>query len=373
MSLLNLTGGSIKNIPVVDCKPLLSCQSLTDSMEFLRMKKLRAAPVWDQKKGEFLGSCDMRTLLGTLLFNKEDCKALLIAETPSLHGSNVFKELVASKEAGPAGDIALNNAFRIIKSDAKLSEPLAVFGRGSCMIVGVESPGEFKPGHHSSIRLITQGRFLQYLCNMPRFAEFLDGFTNHSLAVASTTVLCVPQSSSTRDAFKRLAKEYVSCLAVVDEKGKLIDNLSITDSYDLFNNREGRKQRAEGETDESVHVYLRRVRGTKFIEDLVFPNGTSIKLIVETMLKRRILHAWIVNKEHEPQQCISATDIFKLVYMEYRKTARTRQMGLEDEEDIIPSGVYNLMSSINFTMMLRVGFFLYVIFKIRTFLKKAFP
>jgi len=331
------------------------------------MKKLRSAPVWDIRQKDYIGACDMRTLLGTLVFDKADCKAMLIADKPSEHrGSTDFKELVASKEAGPAGDIALNNAFRIIKPDAKLSEPLAVFGRGSCMIVGVQSPNQ---KHDSSIQLITQGRFLQFLFKIPRFRKFLDGFTNHSLAVASTTVISTPRTTSIKDAMRTMAKMYVSCLAVVDEDGKLIDNLSITDSYDLFNNQ------PEIETmDESVEVYIGRVRGSKFIEDLVFQTGTSIQHIVDTMLKKRILHAWIVNSDRQPIQCISATDIFKHVYIEYRKMARTKQLGLEDEdEDMISTSILALFGKLNVTLILRFSFLFWCLWRIRKWLRSTFP
>jgi len=350
---------------MVECKPLLSSQSLRDSLEFLRMKRLRAAPVWDPKKNDFLGSCDMRTLLGTLLFRKEDYKASLVPEKPNTErGSSDFKELVASKVAGPAGDIALNNEFRIIGPDANLSEPLAVFGRGSCMIVGVRGAYEKDP---SAINLITQGRFLQYLFDIPRFRKFLDGFTNRSLAVAHTSVIRLCKTEPIRDGIRTLAKWYVSCVAIVDESGKLVDNLSITDSYNLFT---GTSTSAD---DETIEMYIRRVRGTKFIEDLVFPNGTSIRKIVEVMLKQKILHAWIVNNNHEPLQCISATDIFKLVYMEYRKMYRTQQMGIDDDDDLIPSSFFNLLAKLNFTSILRIGFVLYCFWKIRNFLRRAFP
>lgn len=177
--------------------------------EKLCKNKILSAPVKDTKHNAVTSLVDML-----------DLTTLLFSETESL--SNVDLGKVLQTPCGKISGSSGRNPYFSIQADTPLLEALRIVSSNKIhRLVVVDQEGDLKT-------IITQSHLVRFIArNAYKFGSLND--TKVEKIQKSSSVFSVKVSQPAREAFQILYKEKISGVAVVNENGALVGNISASD------------------------------------------------------------------------------------------------------------------------------------------------
>lgn len=192
--------------------------------------------------------------------------------------------------------------FHTIRPDAPLQDAINLLSAG----------GIYRLAVYSEIGLesvLSQSRLVRWLTNRPE--KELGSLTSQrvmSLPIGSENVIKVNQNSSLIDALMTIRNKNISGVAVVDEKDKLIGNVSMSDIKSIG---------SKGEFIKVLNIPCKEFIMSK-IEGHPVPRLVSLKDtatlydVLEMMKNTHVHRVYIVSNDNTIKRVITLTDILKL-------------------------------------------------------------
>jgi len=276
-----------KSTPIV----FHSEQSVNEVLEELSLNKITSAPVLDLKTNKALGFVDMLDLVHFALnLTVGTPKRGEVTNLTTKFGNEKIAKIFAS---------SYRNEFKPIPMNATLYDAANVFKQGLHRIPVMSDKNEV-------LCIISQSDVICFLFDNK---DTLGSIFNIKLKDLGEQVIhrvvTTSKDTPTIEAYSLLFSQGVNSLAVVDEQGALVGNLSPTDLKGLYG-------RAFENLFDPVEVFLRtsRIRQKQNSDFVAYVDANATLMDVLCIAVNQHVHrVWIVDDNMKPIGIVSLTDI----------------------------------------------------------------
>jgi len=193
--------------------------SISHAFKQMIDKKILSVPVYDPIKHHFESFIDMVDIV-SFCVERLPQEELTNGDLSSLmESAKEFKTV----NCGQIADISKRNQYCPVESTAPLRASIELMAKWSVHRVPVVDAGG------DLITILTQSRVIKYIHQHMNMFEDIAGRTLESLRMIHEGVISIPHRSLTIEAFKAIHDKKVSAVAVVDNDGKLVGNVSASD------------------------------------------------------------------------------------------------------------------------------------------------
>jgi len=279
--------------------------TVAEALRRMARFNISSVPVTKSRKDStVLGFVDMLDFLACLCkltgkeggkeFSEQDCEALK-SKTEAFKNTKI-RDLV---------DLSKKDPFYILNGDECLADAVEQYLKGVHRIAISDDNGDL-------IGVISQWTIANYLATVPTddkewiptLRESVEKFKCKTAEVES-----VNWKETTINCFLKMYNKNVSCLAVLDDQGKLWGNLSASDlkGFQLFLND-------FGDLLQPVNNFLsliRKKQGRPENFAIGVTKNTPVKEIVEKFNEEIIHRAFIVDNEFRPTKVFSLTNLME--------------------------------------------------------------
>lgn len=132
------------------------------------------------------------------------------------------------------------------------------------------------------------------------------------LQLGSNSVISVPSDTIALAAFKKMAEENISALAIVDkENGKLVGNLSASDLRSLNAQKLPSIVRYVGNFLVVQYGYVKK--------PLTVTTNSTLDDVIQIILDKKVHRVWIIDEDRKPTGVITLTDVLLFTYKKANK------------------------------------------------------
>jgi CBS-domain-containing membrane protein len=222
--------------------------------------------------------------------------------------------------AGKAASELLNispensNAWAF-SSDRPMRDVVEAFGKGVHRAL-VTVPA--RNGQPQRTEILTQTDVVRWIGGHAAFLKCLD-VTIAELNLTGQPIQHILDTDTPLEGFRKASQLELSCIAVVDDRGRLVGNLSASDlrGVDASDVRWLAKQ--------SVRAFLHEHSPGSLNPQTVSPS-TPLRHAIQRLLQKRLHRLWIVNSEGRPMGVCSMSDIcFRVAMAGAGQAAGSRQ------------------------------------------------
>jgi 5'-AMP-activated protein kinase, regulatory gamma subunit len=195
-------------------------QTLWNALQTLVENKILSAPVVDASNRKVVGSFSMKDFMNILVSRFDEKELQMVSEQE--FKSLLEKKGIANKRLTEFEEIGkLEPTFTVMANEPLLKAVEIMVNTRAQRVIVLNDSGQL-------VNVITQSRVVAILTTM------LDTIPDASktlqeLKLGFKPLITLPNTLSTFQAFKLLRDKNATALPVVDEKGKLIGNLSVND------------------------------------------------------------------------------------------------------------------------------------------------
>jgi len=214
------------------------------------------------------------------------------------------EEEIMKKPVGDILDISIepwNNhfvsKFFILESTETVDKALEPFSKGVRRIL---------VRHEGSFQLMSQTDIMKFA---QKYATDLGEIMTNSLeslrladSAGRPNLEFISGSESALEGFRKIALKKVNAIAVVDEQGKLVANLSAADLR-------GMKEESMKDILLPTVEFLGKVRGMKPLVPVTCCTTGSLKEVVDSAMTAKVHRVWVVDAAMKPLGVVSFSDI----------------------------------------------------------------
>jgi len=290
---------------------LESTYTVHRALQILSGKRILSAPVRDANSMKILGLVDMFDLIAFLLSVFQE--KVDVGGRNSGNWSRWWTEF-ENKTINEVIDLSKLNPFCTVNKDHTLSQLIFIFKEGLHRTVVVDESG-------SIVNIITQSDILNFLSRyINHYGRKLARTSIRDLSFGKDEVVSVHTSCTAFNAFYKMLKSAVSGVAIIDDEGLLVANISVSDlrgfsgaiSSDLF-------LPVLGYLKKNVPTFKTRFPpATVTLED-------TFETLVMKLAVMRLHRLWIEDQQGKPIGVISLTDVLKLLDLKVTATTSGSQ------------------------------------------------
>jgi len=269
-----------------------------DILKTLGTHRISAVPVVDEKNNTVIGCVDV---LDLLCFACEE-----LEEVNPIKVSSKIREF-ASRNAGDILNFSGRNPWNDLSYKAPFNEVLDLLSKTAHRVAITNEQIDI-------VGLITQSRVIRF------FKDHKDIFSERlsrkvgELWGDKRVVYSVGLNNFVIDALKKMREHKVSGLAIIDENGKLIGNISAGDLRNVdYSELQGLR--------EDLHAQLRSFKNlgpsASTLSGLAHFNPITVSLdntledVADLFLKNRIHRVFVIDSQGKPTHVISIDDLIK--------------------------------------------------------------
>ncbi|RIA95838.1 hypothetical protein C1645_688553 [Glomus cerebriforme] len=274
-----------------------------------------SAPVYDNKTKSYVGMfdwADVMTYLLIVLKKKDILEQQRKSDEELTSEFNDLLRLAIQCQPIPvrlASDLSNRNPFYSVLPETSLLQVVELFGSGTHRVAILDADGNMKG-------ILTQSKVVNYLYqNVTKFPQIEQLFPKllHDLDIGKSTVISAQADSFVLDALTMMNKNSLSSIAIVDNDGVLLGNISMTDvKYILRSYSHSLLWR-------TCQQFVSHVRSRQGLEDgqdkypvfdvrLTSTLGFTIAKLVATRAHR----IWVVDDRMRTIGLVSLTDVLGL-------------------------------------------------------------
>ncbi|KAF9418107.1 cell separation during budding [Podila epigama] len=287
-----------------------SRSSIEDACETLLQNNISAAPVYDKEKQTYVGMFDYADLMAFILI-------LLKKTTPPQDQHTLdMKELIQRANNAQTvsvrlvSDLSGKDPFYTILAETRLGAVVSDFGTGIHRVAVMDSANHL-------VGILTQSSTLDFI--MRHLGDFpkLQTVMQKSLrefGLDKSHVLSVNGNSTVLDALMTMSSNSVTSLAVLDDQGILLGNISMTDIQHVMKNLKSSWLWI------SCFQFVSKIRLTRGVEtgEDQYPvlDVNSHSTFGYTLLKlqaTKVHRLWVVNDLGAVVGVVSLTDAFRVL------------------------------------------------------------
>jgi len=307
---------ALKDLPAaalaVYTRPIIyieSGASVDQALHMMKQNNILSLPVFDPVGSQFIGILHMEDLLNYIaFFNFKDGK---LSDTFE-NGKKPVSDIIGLAPEG--------KKIWITDVTDSVNDVMEAMTKGvHRMLVRLplrEPPENIRPGFpetFSEIRLVAQKDVVRFL------AERLEGKSLHCLRLnvdrpinelnlTWSKVLTMRDNESAIEGFQKMAREHMSALGIVDEKGELVANLSASDLRGLTSNLIHRLMM-------NVLDFLKESHRGNVPPVISVTDRYTVREIMTKMLAFNVHRIWIIDGYNmKPIGVMTLTDIISLFY-----------------------------------------------------------
>ncbi|CAI2176459.1 4197_t:CDS:2 [Funneliformis geosporum] len=205
--------------------------TIEDACDILIKNNISSAPVYDNKSKTYVGMfdwADVMTYLLIVLKKKDILEQQQKSDEELTSEFNDLLKLAIQCQPVPvklASDLSNKNPFYSVFPETSLLQVVELFGSGTHRVVVVDADGNMKG-------ILSQSRVVNYLYqNVMKFPKIEQLFpkTIKDLDIGRSTVISAQADSFVLDALTMMNKNSLSSIAIVNDDGVLMGNISMTD------------------------------------------------------------------------------------------------------------------------------------------------
>jgi len=259
-------------------------------MQLLQSNRIIAVPVWDEQGKRWIGIIDMLDIVGA--------HGMLDWSSTTLDLRELFAKFRGSTmSAGEIIKLSPRNQHLIIVCPGEsLLNSMQYLTENHRILIGPRNSAEPK-----SFRLLSQMDIARELAKTDLGAN---GKRKIEELFPSKAVYSIKEDDIARDAFEQMYKRNLSALAVVDQNGILVTNLSSSDLKTLDADNIGNIML-------KVNQFLVAAHGVKPAVPIVCKPADHLEDILPKLLIAQVHRVWITNSVEHPVGVVSLTDITK--------------------------------------------------------------
>eukprot|EP00732_Lithocolla_globosa_P001854 Lithocolla_globosa_v1_NODE_1042_length_2921_cov_16.248081.p1 type:complete len:326 gc:universal NODE_1042_length_2921_cov_16.248081:1351-2328(+) len=205
-----------------------STSTVEQAINVLNTNNICSAPVWTLTGiNPFIGILDMFDFVQYVV-NLED-------KSPNFSNASFFSDSVF--DAVSEAHLLEHSKDRVLSTDDTLKRLLAVLRGGHRVLVRQKTSEEKEKSSSSDFTIISQSDFLRFLmseCVLDRVG--LSDVTLEELRLGTEAPMQISSTATALDAFRNLSQAKLSAAPVVDDGGKIVESISITDLRGLTTN-----------------------------------------------------------------------------------------------------------------------------------------
>jgi len=273
---------------------LLSTDSLETALGKLCVHDILSLPVLDPKTHQLLGVVSVIDLL------------IFIAWGPYFESGdfNTQKVTTLTELNRPVEQVlgltAESRSLFVVEAEMPLSTLLKPFSSGLHRVLVPQKDDEGRKAY----RLLSQSDVISHIYKHRNEVQAYFSKKLSELGITPKSVVAISSATSALDGFKNMTSEKVPAVAVVDEKGKLIGNLSASDLRGMNSKRLKLAVKPVLEFITSSYGFVRK------------PVTISLEDKLETAYHRVVnegLHRlWVVDDQGKPVGCVSLTNLISV-------------------------------------------------------------
>jgi len=277
--------------------------TIEECLNLLVSKNILAVPIYDQSKQQFIGIIDfyqIMTWMGFVAYTPDGEMSLEMLQQ-KVNLMQPAANLLGVTGKQESDDI---NSLWVLNANDSFKDPLEYLGKGIYRIL-VTSEDQTDIQH---IKMVTQTDLTRFILkNWEKFDNWKNCTLNDPKTVGIRFLKKVFTISSTEPAIKAFQKmrlKQVNALAVVNDKGVLIDTLSDADLRGFT-----------GSNLQNLFVpvkdWIGQVTGHGGVTRKVVTchSMDSLHSVIESIVNKKIHRVWIVDEEHKPIGVVSMTDV----------------------------------------------------------------
>ncbi|KAF9370642.1 cell separation during budding [Podila verticillata] len=282
--------------------------SIEDACEVLLAHGISAAPVFDQTKSSFIGMFDYGDLMAYILI-------LLKKMDPPQDQTLEMRDLIQkanNSQSVPvrlASDLSGKDPFCTVPSETRLGAVVNDFGTGIHRVAVME-------GYHLKgilTQSLTLDFIMRHLGEFPKLQAIMQT-SIHACGLDQSKVLSVNGNASVLDALVKMSSNSVSSLAVLDDQGILLGNISMTDIQHVMKNLKSSWLWI------SCFQFISKIRLSRGVETgedqypvLDVNAGSTFGYTLLKLQATKVHRLWVVQDNGSVVGVVSLTDVFRVL------------------------------------------------------------
>ncbi|KAI8601620.1 hypothetical protein EDD21DRAFT_429061 [Dissophora ornata] len=284
--------------------------SIEDACEVLLKHGISSAPVYNAESNTYVGMFDYSDLMTYILIVLKRMDVPLEDQTMEMRDLVQKTNSCQNVPVKLASDLSGKDPFCTVLTESRLGAVVNDFGTGIHRVAVIDSNG-------SVAGLLSQSSTLDYLLRhlseFPQLQPVMQQ-TLQQLGLASSKVLYVNGDAQVLEALIMMSKHSVSSLAILDDQGILLGNVSMTDIQHIM------KDLKTSWLWLSCFQFVARIRQLQGVErgedqyPVLDVSATStFGYALSKLQATRVHRLWVVNDMGLVVGVVSLTDVFKLL------------------------------------------------------------
>jgi len=275
----------------------------------MKQRNISSLPVRDKSSKKFVGIIDV---LDIVTFA---CTKYATVST-NAYESYQQMETFAKTKCSYLLNISGRNAWKVLSENRPLSDLLVVLSNPHIHRVGIINR------HHDIVGLVSEIKVIQFLWRHreelgPRAHSILSSKVELWTHVHSQELVTISENAQVYDAFQTIWEQEVTGLAVVNDDGKLVANISASDIkrcrfYPIIG-------QMVKDLYQPIKAFLKipapgeEIRKKHHVPFYVHQHDTMAH-VIETVIAQHIHRVFVVDAKHHPIAVISLVDIIKRLW-----------------------------------------------------------
>jgi len=276
--------------------------TVEECLNLLASKNILSVPVYDRSKKEWIGIIDVYQIMTHIAFaGCKDDTVTLESVLDKIRLSRPVSDLLGITGKKENDDI---KSLWVLPAHAPLLKTMEYLGKGIYRILITDS-------NVLQSRLITQTDMIRFIHK--HWDQFGD-FKNTSLKDSNTfrvsfikPVHTIHERKLAINGFQLMRIKEVNAVAVVNDSGHIVENLSDSDLRDFTHDK-------FDTLFVSTTEFLTRTHGGKIRQPVVCSDTDNLKRVVDSIVNEKVHRVWIVDGNMKPIGVVSMTDICLYFY-----------------------------------------------------------
>jgi len=291
---------------------------LLEGFQILLNERIQSAPVWDEKKNQWIGFLEMRDLISYCVA-EEAAHATAADSELSMHMymmqalrlSETKADIDQSEEKpmhSRVGYLAAMHPFKAIRPEDTLKDAVILLAARNTHRVAMVEP----ENPQVICNILSQSSVIAYISTHMSELEGLVTKTVLELGLGSRPCVAVKDTESALAALKMVDTHSFSAMAVVDsEDGKLMGNTSGSDLGYFLSSEVSLHTPVLDFLAQAKQAQPVRTKDTN--TTITCHNSDPLKKVVARLAKTEVHHVFIVDDNRVPLGVISVSDICRLL------------------------------------------------------------
>jgi CBS-domain-containing membrane protein len=209
-----------------------------------------------------------------------------------------------------ASDLSRSNPYYSVMPETSLLQVAEIFSKGIHRVAVTDGAGGLKG-------ILTQSNFIHYLAeHMFEFKTLMKTLekTLDELQAGKSPVFSVQMEAMVVDALEVICKNGVSSVAVVDQKGHLFGNISLSDIKHVLQHH---KQSLLYASCAQLVAHVKMDQGAKTGQDTVpvfdIHTNNTLRLAMRKVAATRAHRLWVTDQQGYVEGVVTLTDIIQLI------------------------------------------------------------